>query len=103
HHRRRLALTAQEHPGAVQDTKEGCAPQAHTTAPVIPSAEARLVTPTRNAATSTIMTRRRMNSLISPPNTRAAPHATMASSEMVKATGPVMSVFKVVSGVSHGR
>jgi hypothetical protein len=49
------------------------------------------------------MMMRRTNSWISPPNTSAAPQATMARREIVNATGPVMSFFSVVSGASQGR
>src|SRR5271157_3732805 len=102
-HQRGLAFAAEKEGRAVKHAVKREAAQAHTTAPVMPSALAMLVTPTMNETTSTSMMMRRTNSWISPPNTSAAPQATMARREMVNATGPVMSFFSVVSGVSQGR
>src|SRR5262249_59926488 len=87
----------------VQGALEGKAAQAQTTAPVANSVERMFAANTSSEITSTTMMMRRMNSLISPPNNRAAPVATRPSSEMVKATGPLMSLLRACSGVSHGK
>src|SRR6202047_3056741 len=59
-HQRGLAFAAEEEGRAVKHAVERQAPQAHTTAPVMPSALAMLVTPTMNETTSTSMMMRRM-------------------------------------------
>src|SRR5690606_8838733 len=46
---------------------------------------------------------RRVNSEISPPQIRVAPHAMMPSSAITKATGPLIDRRRRSSGPSHGR